>query len=133
MSSRPSSFPEWATAPTAGDVVEPSEAKKESGWRKVNSVAEKPPYEHFNWWQNLVGQWCAFANEAMPSGVVSSFAGSTVPDGWLLCCTNCRSLAAADFARQVLGASRKLLHTRPSPMPGDFTGDPYLKSIWVSA
>lgn len=85
MSSRPSSFPEWATAPSGGDVVEPSEAKKESGWRKVASVAEKPPYEHFNWWQNLVNQWCEFANEAMPSGVVSSFAGSTVPEGWLLC------------------------------------------------
>ncbi|MEI7908326.1 MAG: class I SAM-dependent methyltransferase [Verrucomicrobiota bacterium] len=55
------------------------------------------------------------------------------PDGWLLCCTNCRSLGAADFERQILSASRRLLQTRSSPMPADFTGEAYLKSVWVSA
>lgn len=55
------------------------------------------------------------------------------PAGWLLCCTNCRGLATTDFERQILAASRKPLHTRSSPMPADFTGDAYLKSVWVGA
>jgi 23S rRNA (cytosine1962-C5)-methyltransferase len=53
------------------------------------------------------------------------------PDGWLLCCTNCRNLSLFDFERQLLSASRKHLHTRHSPMPPDFTGEAYLKSVWV--
>ena len=54
------------------------------------------------------------------------------PGGWLLCSTNCRSLSAADFTRQILSASRRLLKTRPAPMPADFTADAYLKSVWVA-
>ena len=54
------------------------------------------------------------------------------PDGWLLCSTNCRNLSAADFTRQILTSSRRLLKTRHSPMPADFNGDPYLKTIWVN-
>ena len=54
------------------------------------------------------------------------------PDGWLLCCTNFRNLSPGDFERQLLAASRKLLHTRHSPMPADFTGEAYLKSVWVT-
>jgi len=55
------------------------------------------------------------------------------PDGWLLCCTNCRGLTPAAFARQILSASRRLLNTHSTPMPADFTGEAYLKSVWVSA
>jgi 23S rRNA (cytosine1962-C5)-methyltransferase len=54
------------------------------------------------------------------------------PDGWLLCCTNCRALTAAAFERQILSASRRALDTRASAMPADFTGEAYLKSLWVS-
>jgi 23S rRNA (cytosine1962-C5)-methyltransferase len=54
------------------------------------------------------------------------------PTGWLLCCTNCRSLTAAAFERQILSASRRPLDVRASPMPADFTGEAYLKSLWVS-
>jgi 23S rRNA (cytosine1962-C5)-methyltransferase len=53
------------------------------------------------------------------------------PDGWLLCCTNFRDLTPFDFERQLLSASRKLLHARHTPMPPDFTGEAYLKSVWV--
>jgi len=51
--------------------------------------------------------------------------------GWLLCCTNCRTLSAAAFDRQILTSSRRLLRIRHSPMPPDFTGEAYLKSVWV--
>jgi 23S rRNA (cytosine1962-C5)-methyltransferase len=53
------------------------------------------------------------------------------PGGWLLCCSNCRTLSAADFTRQILTSSRRRLAIRATPMPADFTGDPYLKSVWV--
>jgi len=53
------------------------------------------------------------------------------PGGWLLCSTNCRSLHASDFERQILSASRRLLNTHASPMPADFPGSTYLKSVWV--
>jgi 23S rRNA (cytosine1962-C5)-methyltransferase len=53
------------------------------------------------------------------------------PNGWLLCCTNCRKLSDSDFESQILAASARPLKLRRSPMPADFTGDPYLKSVWV--
>jgi len=53
--------------------------------------------------------------------------------GRLLCCTNCRGLTSAAFQRQILSASRRLLDIRSIPMPADFTGEAYLKSVWVSA
>jgi 23S rRNA (cytosine1962-C5)-methyltransferase len=54
------------------------------------------------------------------------------PGGTLLCCTNCRTLPAAAFLRQIHRATTGRLHTRTAPMPPDFTGEPYLKSVWVS-
>ena len=55
------------------------------------------------------------------------------PGGWMLCCTNCRKLDDFEFDRQILAASPKRLKLRRSEMPADFTGDPYLKSVWVEA
>jgi len=55
------------------------------------------------------------------------------PGGWLLCSTNCRSLSATEFERQILSASRRQFHIRTSPMPADFTGRAYLKSVWLDA
>jgi len=54
------------------------------------------------------------------------------PGGWLLCCTNCHALPPAAFVRQLTAASPHPLHTRLAPMPPDFTGEPYLKSVWVT-
>lgn len=53
------------------------------------------------------------------------------PDGWLLCSTNCKKLPAHLFERQLLGASARKLRANHTPMPPDFTGEPYLKSIWL--
>lgn len=46
----PSTLPEWATT---GTKVEPTAAKKSSGWV---GGGEKPPYQTFNWWQDNVYQ-----------------------------------------------------------------------------
>lgn len=53
------------------------------------------------------------------------------PGGFLLCCTNCRKLPPAAFERQVLGAVGRRMRARHAPMPEDFTGMPYLKSLWL--
>lgn len=55
------------------------------------------------------------------------------PDGWLLCSTNCRNLALNDFQKQLRHASRHSLSSRHSPMPLDFSDEPYLKSVWLKA
>lgn len=52
------------------------------------------------------------------------------PGGWILCTTNCRKISAGDFRKLVQsGAPGAKLST--SPMPFDFDGEPYLKTIWV--
>lgn len=51
---RPSEYPEWADGGSA-TIVEPSAAKKLLGW-----IVEKPPFEFFNWWMNLVYLWVVF-------------------------------------------------------------------------
>lgn len=53
------------------------------------------------------------------------------PGGWMLCCTNFRALRVADILRMIQLASPRPLRLTSSPMPRDFTGDPYLKSVWV--
>ncbi len=55
------------------------------------------------------------------------------PDGWVLCSTNCRNLALNDFQKQLRSASHRPMTTRHSPMPADFTDEPYLKSVWLSS
>jgi 23S rRNA (cytosine1962-C5)-methyltransferase len=52
----------------------------------------------------------------------------------LLCTTNQRSLSRPAFSSLILDAADdpsawKLTH---APMPADFTGEPYLKTCWVS-
>jgi hypothetical protein len=56
----PSKLPEWATVPTPGDLVEPAQPQKDLGWHLVSGVPQKPAYQHFNWWQNLVHQWVSW-------------------------------------------------------------------------
>jgi len=53
------------------------------------------------------------------------------PDGWLLCSTNCRNLGLNDFQKQLRNATHRPMSPRHSPMPEDFTDEPYLKSVWL--
>lgn len=56
-------------------------------------------------------------------------------DGWLLASTNHRGLTPARFRQLVEdGAARRRPRAmEPGRMPPDFTGEPYLKSLWVEA
>lgn len=60
MTSRPTKYPEWATNAAVNDILEPSQGRKESGWTLVNSTPEKPDYQTFNYWKNLVYQWITY-------------------------------------------------------------------------
>ena len=57
------------------------------------------------------------------------------PGGWLLATCNDRSLDHSRFeslVRQGIAASRRsLTQLNHTPMPPDFTGENYLKSIWI--
>ncbi|WP_367873227.1 class I SAM-dependent rRNA methyltransferase [Luteolibacter sp. Populi] len=53
------------------------------------------------------------------------------PGGFVLASTNCRTLDPRAFEAQLRGASRQPLKVRYAPMPGDFTGEAYLKSLWL--
>lgn len=66
---QPSSFPEWASAPSA-EIVEPDAAKKASGW----AAAEPPPHQWFNWFMNLVYAWIVWLAGNESTGRFSSLA-----------------------------------------------------------
>jgi 23S rRNA (cytosine1962-C5)-methyltransferase len=55
--------------------------------------------------------------------------------GWLLCCANTHRLRFRDYQRQVeegiRGAGRNVSHLEKKPMPPEFNGDDYLKSLRV--
>ncbi len=51
------------------------------------------------------------------------------PHGWILCTTNCRRLPHATFERTVLKALPQASRLNSYPMPPDFTGEPYLKTL----
>ena len=53
------------------------------------------------------------------------------PGGWLLCCTNFKKLPPYHFEKQLLAASSRKLEAVHAAMPPDFTGEPYLKSVWL--
>ena len=53
------------------------------------------------------------------------------PDGWLLCCTNCRAITPREFTRQVLDRLPHPMQASHAAMPRDFTDVPYLKSLWL--
>ena len=63
--------------------------------------------------------------------LVELAAACLAPDGFLLACTNCRQLDLRAFEKQVRGGFTRRVRIEHAPMPFDFTGDPYLKSLWV--
>lgn len=53
------------------------------------------------------------------------------PGGWILCTTNCRALSRQDFLDLVRSGAPRL-EAREEMMPPDFTGEPYLKTVWLN-
>jgi len=59
----PVKLPEWDT--TQVNIVEVDQQHKDEGWISPGGVPEKPPFQSFNWWQNLVYQWIKYFKEFM--------------------------------------------------------------------
>ncbi len=64
-------------------------------------------------------------------GLAELAAGVLAPGGWMLCCTNLRKMTSAAFERQLLEKTGGRFRASRRPMPGDFTDQPYLKSVWL--
>jgi 23S rRNA (cytosine1962-C5)-methyltransferase len=56
-----------------------------------------------------------------------------LPNGWMLCSTNCHKLNQRDFEQQLRIATNKKVNLSSTRMPEDFTAISYLKSIWIDA
>ena len=54
------------------------------------------------------------------------------PEGWMLCCTNHRGLESWRFEAMVRAGLPEGVEIEEAPMPPEFTGEPYLKSLWVT-
>lgn len=64
--------------------------------------------------------------------LVALAAASLAPGGWMLCCTNCRKLDPRAFTRMVREGAPGM-KTTPLDMPPEYSGEKYLKSVWVEA
>ena len=72
-----------------------------------------------------------FRAEEHYGDLVSLAAACLAPGGWLLCTTNSRRLPNPLFDQMVHSAMPPGASTSQFPMPPDFTGEQYLKSILV--
>ena len=64
--------------------------------------------------------------------LVNLAASCLEPDGWILCTTNHHGIKNWQFEITLREAVPHLSHITDFPMPSDFTGDPYLKTFFLS-
>lgn len=53
------------------------------------------------------------------------------PGGWILASTNCRKLSAKEFQTEATRKLRGSYKATMLPMPEEYSGEPYLKSLWI--
>ena len=53
-------------------------------------------------------------------------------DGWILASTNCRKLSDSDFLELVKKGLPRSAKVKALPMPSEYTGESYLKSLWIN-
>jgi len=51
--------------------------------------------------------------------------------GWMLCCTNCRQLHEEDFMWSIRAEVDSARSVTARDMPPEYTGEDYLKSVWI--
>lgn len=71
---KPGSLPRWADV--GGVILVPTSGKLDVGW-----VVERPPYQFFNWWMNLVYQWTLYLSAGAFTGGGSMAGGFAVTGG----------------------------------------------------
>lgn len=82
LGDRPDKYPEWAL--TSGDISEPSEGKKDTGWED----GELPSHAEANWLDSKIYEWTAYFDKFFSfslfgdgSDGVATFDGSATPAG----------------------------------------------------
>ncbi|NNC89680.1 MAG: class I SAM-dependent rRNA methyltransferase [Akkermansiaceae bacterium] len=74
-----------------------------------------------------------FRAESDYGRLVELATGCLADPGWILCTTNCRGISRSAFQKVVRGGFRdRPVRLRSHPMPPDFPGDPYLKTVLAS-
>lgn len=53
------------------------------------------------------------------------------PGGWILASTNCRKLSNSDFLTEATRRLPRGCAAKALPMPEEYTGEPYLKTLWI--
>lgn len=74
-----------------------------------------------------------FRTDRNYASLVSLAAAVLAPGGWMLCCANTHRLTADRFAHDVAdgirAAGRRIIRQEAPPMPPEFCGDDYLKTL----
>jgi hypothetical protein len=70
MMTKPNKLPEWDTNEV--NSVEVDGSRKTAGWLAPGGVPEKPPFQYFNYWQNLVYKWVKWLDEGVGKTIITS-------------------------------------------------------------
>lgn len=75
----PNILPEWNK--TKVNNIEADTQHKDEGWLAPAGVPEKPPFQTFNWWQNLVYEWIKYFKESKVDTIAEMEAKVSPTDG----------------------------------------------------
>ena len=80
--------------------------------------------------------WAGDVIARTAAGVVGGLAVALLePGGWLLCCANTHRLSVAQFEKDVFAGirakRRRVSSSEAPPMPPEFGGDDYLKTLRI--
>jgi len=117
-------LPEWDT--TEVNATEPDATHKAEGFIRNAGVPEKPKFQHFNYWMNLVYKWFKYVkDEVLRKGVPEySTSKNYVPDdmvthaGNLFICTTLNGPASAVKGTADTGYWRNLERYTNAAFPG---------------
>lgn len=94
--------------------------------RKFNGIILDPP----TFSRDDKGK--VFQVETHYDQLISLAAACTAPDGWILATTNCRKLTPEGFNVLVKRGLAGYKSVTALDMPEEYTGESYLKSLWIS-
>jgi len=107
-----------------GDVLDWLGRWKKSGVRFDGIVLDPPTFSRG-------GSRGVFRVEKDYGDLVATARELLRPGGWMLCSTNVRRMKEAEFERMVRGVLAGLGRCELRGMPPEYTGERYLKSVWV--
>ncbi len=94
--------------------------------RKFNGIILDPP----TFSRDDKGK--VFRVETHYDQLIALAAACIAPDGWILASTNCRKLTSYDFNLLVKRGLASYKSITELDMPEEYTGESYLKSLWIS-